>query len=289
LHYDVASAIARHEALVASGAPMPSWAGAGTAAKAGLTAIVWPLAGALILAGAMGVRWSVASVASVASAPAAQAQLANVVGGQVPAVPAPVAEPGGRSAAPSPEPITVSFSDLPAAPAPQGSPAPVRGLRRTLPTARPLAASADSRADVAPIDPTHAGTATPVTNAEIARPATAPEVPARRDDAPDGSAEDLRELQEIATAERLLPTDPARALTIVREAAARYPTGYLREEGRYIEVGALFALGSADAEPAARAFLHAYPTGPFGRQVKAALAVDAGSSGRARTPASSAR
>jgi RNA polymerase sigma-70 factor, ECF subfamily len=83
----------------------------------------------------------------------------------------------------------------------------------------------------------------------------------------------LEEPQQIASAERLLASAPARALTIVRAVETRFPDGYLREERAYVEVMALLGLGrAAEARPKAEAFLKAYPDGPYSRRVRGALA-----------------
>ncbi len=77
------------------------------------------------------------------------------------------------------------------------------------------------------------------------------------------------EAREIARAERLLSSNPAGALAIVREARARLAPSFLGEERDYIEVMALHALGRSDeAESAAARFLKTYPGGAFGRRVR---------------------
>jgi hypothetical protein len=88
---------------------------------------------------------------------------------------------------------------------------------------------------------------------------------------PHGS-EDAKEIQEVAAAERLLSTSPAQALALARAGEASYPSGYLREERRYIGVIALFKLGRLDeARATATRFLSDYPDGPFSGRVRAAL------------------
>jgi outer membrane protein assembly factor BamD (BamD/ComL family) len=83
----------------------------------------------------------------------------------------------------------------------------------------------------------------------------------------------------VATAERLLSTSPAEALALARADEASYPSGYLREERRYIGVIALFKLRQLDeARAAAGRFLSDYPDGPFSARVRAAI-TRAGSDG----------
>ncbi len=66
-------------------------------------------------------------------------------------------------------------------------------------------------------------------------------------------------------------SDPARALSLVRAGEVRYPSGYLREERRYVGVIALFKLGRPDeARAEAAHFVSDYPDGPFTARVRAA-------------------
>ena len=79
----------------------------------------------------------------------------------------------------------------------------------------------------------------------------------------------MREIQEVASAEQLLASDPARALALVRSGEAR-PSGYLREERRYVGVVALFKLGRLEeARAEAASFLGDYPDGPYTARVRA--------------------
>ncbi len=74
------------------------------------------------------------------------------------------------------------------------------------------------------------------------------------------SPDAMRELQEVASAQQLLASDPARALSLVRAGEVRYPSGYLREERRYVGVIALFKLGRLDEARAETArFVSDYP------------------------------
>jgi RNA polymerase sigma-70 factor (ECF subfamily) len=81
------------------------------------------------------------------------------------------------------------------------------------------------------------------------------------------------EAQQIARAERLLSSNPAGALALVRDARARFKPSFLPEERDYVEVMALHALGRrADATAAAARFLGAYPGGAFDDRVRGAMA-----------------
>ena len=76
---------------------------------------------------------------------------------------------------------------------------------------------------------------------------TAADAPAAGDPS---SPDAMREIQEVAAAQRLLASDPGQALALVRSGEAR-PSGYLREERRYIGIVALFKLGRLDEGRAA--------------------------------------
>ena len=83
----------------------------------------------------------------------------------------------------------------------------------------------------------------------------------------------LEEMQQLATAERLLPTMPSRTLALVREGMQRFSRGYLAQERRYLEIMALLALKMPkDAELLSRGFLRDYPKGPYRRKVERTLA-----------------
>jgi hypothetical protein len=86
----------------------------------------------------------------------------------------------------------------------------------------------------------------------------------------------LDEMQQLAGAERLLPTMPSRTLAMVREGMQRFPHGYLAQERRYLEIMALLALKRPkDAELLSRSFLRDYSNGPYRRKVERALAESA--------------
>jgi hypothetical protein len=87
--------------------------------------------------------------------------------------------------------------------------------------------------------------------------------------------DELREMQEVATADRLLARDPAQALEIVRACEVRFPNGYMRFERRYVAIMALFGLGRrAEAQSEAARFLREHPEGTFSDRIRAALAQD---------------
>jgi hypothetical protein len=84
--------------------------------------------------------------------------------------------------------------------------------------------------------------------------------------------EDGEEIRQLVRAEELLAPDPLRALQLVRDGNTRFRRGYLRQERRYLEIMALFALGrTGEAHAHAQWFLGDYPAGPYKDKVELAL------------------
>ncbi|MFT3926921.1 MAG: sigma-70 family RNA polymerase sigma factor [Myxococcales bacterium] len=97
------------------------------------------------------------------------------------------------------------------------------------------------------------------------------QAPAEPAEASVPAIDEVLEAQALGRAESLLRSNPAQALAIVRKVATHGRSDYLTEERRYIEVMALYALGSQpEAERAADAFLSAYPQSVFGERVRRA-------------------
>ena len=89
------------------------------------------------------------------------------------------------------------------------------------------------------------------------------------------SPQDREEMQQLARAEQLLSTQPAKTLRLARDGETQFPRGYFRQERRYLEVMALLALGQrSEAGTYARWFLRDYPTGPYRKKIALALQVD---------------
>jgi hypothetical protein len=95
----------------------------------------------------------------------------------------------------------------------------------------------------------------------------APDVaPAAQDDVT------LQEMRAVARAERLLTSDPERALEMTREMSRKFRGGYFVEDRAYLEVMALKHLGrDAQMRRRAAAFLREYPAGPYSARVRKAL------------------
>jgi RNA polymerase sigma-70 factor (ECF subfamily) len=250
VRYALEEGLRAHRELAASTAPLPSWAGAAT--PSAHFAIYAVLAATAIAGTGAWMLWTPGHSASsfpalanpvtvLATANPATAQATPLV--TTPAEP--VMAPAGSQVAGSPTAVvpTLPVESLPVASA--------RG---------PTALAARS-------------TAASVPRAAVESPAVdAKEVPRPVPDAVSGSSlPDEREMRETAIAERLLATDPARALARIRSANALFADGYLQEERSYVEIMALLGTAAVgEARPKVEHFLAAYPDGAFTRRVREA-------------------
>jgi TolA-binding protein len=155
------------------------------------------------------------------------------------------------------------------------------------PSIEPVVGAPKRSADVnrAALPSTPAGSVAPLTarphptRAPIPSAARATNEPTARaapiqPDAPQKPANEseLAEMHDIGNAERLIATDPARALAIADDMRTRFPHGYFREERSYVEVMSLIALRRFDdARAKADDFLRTYPDGPYSRRIRHAL------------------
>jgi RNA polymerase sigma-70 factor (ECF subfamily) len=234
VRYSVQDGLAHHQQLAASGALAPAWAGGLGAAGAGATsAVAWFAGVALVVAVGGAVAWRVVETSTPAPARAATTQVALVPGAPSPPSRSPRAtdDEGWR-----PVPVAAEPSPPPGPVAVEvpGKPSVSRGRTPEL---------------------LHPGPDRSSTRQEVTEPP------------PQSDA--MLELQEIATAERLLTSDPARALSVARAAAVRFPAGFVSEERRYVEITALAKLGrDAEARTLADSFLRDYPDGAFSRRVR---------------------
>ncbi|HMI91370.1 MAG TPA: sigma factor-like helix-turn-helix DNA-binding protein, partial [Polyangiales bacterium] len=273
--------LARHRELVQAGADLPAWAASyvpqsaswlGLIGLGGTGAIAVVAAAGLAAALLLGAPERRAVVqhdqTPQPAEAAADARVAPApVTAPVPApVPAPVLAAAPRSAASLDRAATAeqAADELAAPDQPHAVTAHASAAHRAASRA-PLREPKSAPAAAQPIDASDEN--------ESQRRAPAPPSAAQAERPEDPADNALREMQEIASAERLLATAPARALSIVRSVGARFPQGYLREERAYVEVMALLALGrSAEARSKAEDFLEQYPDGPYSRRVHGAAA-----------------
>jgi len=310
--YDFDAGLARHMAVIQAGLPMPDWAkgletggtggsavttataGAGASALGGVAWLVIPAVTAAVVAAAMWARQpsppapavGVQAVQPSASSAAPMAAPVQVMQGAAPqAQPSAPAEP--ETVLPAAEPETV----LPAAePETVLSQAPRQRTSRLsalksraatpsahgLPSAQtaPATSGADlfvrARPVASNVQPSPVPSEQPVREAperETAREA-APAPAPKLDD-----ARLEREMGMLAVAQRVLTTDPARALSLVRQSAREFGDSMFSPERGQLELLALVKLGRLDeAKRLARPYLARYPNGPFSDRVRRALA-----------------
>jgi hypothetical protein len=291
VRYDVTGPLSRHHALVRLGAPLPPWANpAIAAAKAagGLAAGLW-VAGAIVALGATAAtHWAGRGKPPIEGA---------ALSGMQPIV---LAATAVQDSPWSPVPLPSNALKVP--PATDDSDGSQRAATRH-PSARAEARSRLRTGPVNPVDPgdtepggtdPRRGGATAAAGTEsLASAASAPGVSqAPAPASPQATAPDMAsaaiatpppsappeqdepaETEQVAAAGRLLASDPAAALAIVRRCEVRFPDGYMRLERRYVGVMALFGLGRrAAAKEEAERFLRDYPAGAFSQRIRAAMA-----------------
>lgn len=241
--FDTGSALSRLREAIRAGTSIPPWAAqtaqAGIAGSVGLKAPA--ILSAVVLVHSIGTgvsRWHTRRMA--ASRPAAGPLVASIA----PESPHEVTPVLYAEMAPATAAAVSSAPALRAAPPPADHTQPKEGPAALRHLNGPLAVDQGASARLSASDPP----------------------PASDPPSPDA----MRETQEVAAAQRLVETDPARALSLVRAGEARFPSGYLREERRYVGVVALFKLGRLDeAHAEAARFLTDYPDGPFSARVRA--------------------
>jgi len=305
--YDFEKGLSKHLGLVASGAPAPDWAktlqptttgtATGTAAAGAGAAVArskiaaWlavPFVGAAVAAAVMFASHQAAAPQTVPHAVlAAPAVVA-------PAVVQPAAEPvqsvqravdttpawvpAVRSGESTRSPVaqrtkhvaasavaSKSAAATPSAAPLQGAAKPVQGIVRP-------STQASQRGDLfANAEAAPQASARPV-QPEAAAPAaepTAPAVvaPARQDDA---ALE--REMGMLSVAQRVLQSDPERALKLARQGEAEFAGSMFTQERQQLLLLSLIKLGRVDeAKRLARTYLARYPHGPFTDRVRRSL------------------
>jgi hypothetical protein len=309
--YDYGAGLERHLGLVQAGAPLPDWAkgleggsGTGAGAVAGTGLIGW-LALPVVTVAVVGAVWLLRSdesevtppppagagltvpshVATPAGAPAAgpsEATLrADRAGAAAGEGAAPRAEASRRAAVRGRAPAAAKAS--------AAKRAPLAGTRPgSSPNANANGDAADFRSD-----DLFAGSpvATATRGSNVARPAAnaaqAEREPAETADErtseqqaatkPEPAVIDdtrlEREMGMLAVAQRVLHTDPARALALSRQGEAEFAGSMFTQERKQLELLALVKLGRLDeAKRLARPYLARYPNGPFSDRVRRALA-----------------
>jgi hypothetical protein len=269
--YDVERGLARHQALIEAGSPLPEWANELPPVRrfTWLRRVVW-LTGALTIGV---VTWSTRP--PTASSPAEHPPAARSVE-PAPSV-ASVSDrsghtPTGTQRAPEVTPRTVVEGDAhhgrDEAPAPIVEPMIDEVARADgEPPAEPSTALERDERPATRATATAQPTRSPSPHVESAARRTRNP---RRDELT--TPQDAEEMRQLAEAESALAIEPVRALRLVRAGELTYRKGYFSQERRYIEVMALFALGRlGEAHAQADGFLRDYPEGPYRRKVELAM------------------
>lgn len=308
--YDVDAGLARHLAAVQAGAPLPPWAnelvasGGQVAAAAGAGAVAAKLATGKVVAG---IAFAVLAAGAIAAAVTLSApeEAARVAPSQPPAVPvAPLAPP--TSAAPS------SSDGMKAGSQPANASDDTAGEAVELEiapiTARPKAdvrSAGEGLAEVEPKTPNARASSAKTLEALIenvgkqtSRPAAkghvdlvAPSETVARAEAPAAQSERTaqaaptapapaiddtkleREMGMLAVAQRVLKSDPERALRLARQGEQEFAGSMFTQERQQVLLLALIELGRTDeARRLALPYLKRWPNGPFSDRLRSALA-----------------
>lgn len=310
--YDFQAGLAAHLAGVESGASMPDWAkdlrpsGAGAAtAPTGLA--TWMTVTTASLVGVAVVAVTAAVMVSSHQEPAMQATepaaapQALASAPRPAAVPEPLTRPGavavGEGSAQPAAPRAVGTEARPGRPSaarPVARPSLRMSAGRLQPgAAAPLAtppvsahgstplasdlrvtpaASADSASTTAvrQAATAHSEPAPAESAAAAEQPTPAPRPAAR---APEDDARLEREMGMLAMAQRVLTSDPERALRLAQQGEAEFPGSMFTEERQQLLLLALVKLGRLDqAKQLAKPYLARFPHGPYSDRVRRALA-----------------
>lgn len=260
VRYDVDAGLYRHRALVQLGAPIADWAAepAKSAAKILASTGGKAVIGSLLAAAVTASAWAYSAAREASSAPPSASQEA-VAARSMGAGPAGARETDAVARAQTPGSVT-ALDALERVPVEDSAAVASAASGRPRPHSEVLKPKSSSSAEVVLAEAPE----------KVAVPSSAP-APAPAGSAP-GGPEVSEEVSEVATAERLLASNPAQALALARAGDARFPRGFLGQERRYIEVMALFQMGStSQAQQDARRFLKIYPVGPYAQRVRARL------------------
>jgi len=305
--YDYGSGLTRHLAQINAAVPTPPWAeslqssmvaGAGAAGVAGSSLVAWialPVVGASVLAAVL-----LSSGAEPAKQPGATT-VRSVPAAAVPARPEPLL---GEAAAPAEPRISRAPEEVPTkASAPRSQPR--SGRSPALHAARRVAPSAPAKSIAAgpnritgvtsaasspaeSVRETKSGAA-PTRAAQVAERAPAAETltitdpePAAQPEAAAPSAEPAavrgddarleREMGMLSISQRVLHSDPGRALSLARQGEAEFSGSMFTQERQQLLLLSLVKLGRIEeAKRLARPYLARYPNGPFSDRVRRAL------------------
>jgi hypothetical protein len=282
--YDVSSGLAQHLARVNAGAPLPHWAQTGASLG---TVAAW-VAGPIVVASVVAAVWlSHGSAPQSPAGPAAAlnslAPIAPVITPSTQALP-PSAAQAAHQPVMAPEPaVSVMHhkqARVAAKPAMRATSALAAKLDlepKLAPSAAPRSSGPAAQASpAARVVPNGTVKTEPEVQPREAQPQEAaveaqPKPAEMRKQADESRLE--REMQMLSVAQRVLSSDPARALRLTQQGEHEFPSSMFSAEREQVGLLALVKLGRLDeARRIGQPFLAKYPNAPWSQRLRHALA-----------------
>lgn len=305
--YDVEAGLARHAALVQAGAALPPWAAqmvaSGTAGAAGTAAVAKLATGKLVAGIALAVVTAGAIATMIIGAPE---EAAHVAPAPAPVLPPPAPEAAQlpsaldqargqeqQAAAPGEAPVGEAIeldvvpittrgkheaqheatSERTAAgevkPSRSGSAQSAKSLDALMNAVGKPASSSKGHVDVVAPSET-------VARSEQARAGQSAEAEQAATPAPAPAVDDARlerEMGMLAVAQRVLKSDPERALRLAQQGEKEFSGSMFTQERQQVLLLALIELGrNGEAKRLAQPYLKRWPNGPFSDRLRSALA-----------------
>jgi hypothetical protein len=299
VNYDVASGLTQHMARVKAGAALPHWARTGASVGTVAAWVAGPIVVASVVAGVWLSQRQPQPVASpvanlavqpmAAPAPAVVAPLPAAATAIEAEPSAPVQEPsiqrsneaGSRKSLRSLSGAKLARTGLGSSAKSHGGSAiaavePVRMGSTAQPAASNVAVAHAPAASVALHDERASTHKAIAAEAEAEQPAATqtdrqPTAAAQRKQESESRLE--REMQMLAVAQRVLSSDPARALRLTTQGEKEFPSSMFSAEREQVGLLALVKLGRLDeARRVGQPFLAKYPNAPWSQRLRHALA-----------------
>lgn len=283
IHYDVSAGLAKHVAAVGAGAALPEWAqgsatvGSGAATSAWVGWVVVPVVAATLATGV----W-LATSRDAAERPAAQSSTQSVQPVAVrAAAPVTAIEPARVEVTPAaPQVVERSTSKAQAIVRKPVREIPTLAAKVDAPKATPKSVSSSASAPKLAARSVVVHETEPRSSAALAPAPSAAEPPARAsataaEPEPQAQSESRleREMQMLAVAQRVLASDPERALRLAQQGEREFPRTMFSAERQQLALLAMVKLGRLDeARRVGQGFLSKYPNAPWSARLRRALA-----------------